>query len=163
MILDVYRPYKRDKYSDNVEVLSLKHDIKKINWRIPLHKCCILINCLLFSSSYGQMGYKLWWGLFLHHFDGARDRHPSVFILPNQKFKEDQMFMYFPQRLVLELWVPNAAISDISALSWWSALLVKETGVPRENQQLVACHLQTLSLSCTMYIWQWTGFEFYCW
>jgi hypothetical protein len=97
---------------------------------------------------------------FIYVYGGAHDRRPLVFILRNQKNKEDEMFMYFPQRLVLELCVPNAAIGYISAISWWSALLVKETGVPRENQQLVhVTHKLYHWKSCTMYIWQWAGFE----
>jgi hypothetical protein len=27
----------------------------------------------------------------------------------------------------------HAILNNISALSWWSALLVEDTGVPREN------------------------------
>ena len=38
----------------------------------------------------------------------------------------------------------NATFSNISAISWRSALLVKETGVPGENHRLVASHWQTL-------------------
>ena len=30
----------------------------------------------------------------------------------------------------------NATINDISIISWWSVLLVEETGVPRENHDL---------------------------
>jgi hypothetical protein len=34
---------------------------------------------------------------------------------------------------------------NMSIISWWSVLLVKETGVPRENQQPSTSHSQTLS------------------
>jgi hypothetical protein len=34
---------------------------------------------------------------------------------------------------------------NISAISWWSVLLVEETGGPGENQRPVASHGQTLS------------------
>ena len=34
---------------------------------------------------------------------------------------------------------------NISNISWQSVLLVEESGVPRENQQPVVSHLQTLS------------------
>ena len=40
--------------------------------------------------------------------------------------------------------VLNATFSNISAISWRSALLVKETGVLGENHRLVASHWQTL-------------------
>ena len=34
----------------------------------------------------------------------------------------------------------NATFNDISVISWWSVLLVEETGVPRENDRPVASH-----------------------
>ena len=39
----------------------------------------------------------------------------------------------------------NATFNNISVISWWSALLVDETGVPGENHRSVASHWQTLS------------------
>ena len=39
----------------------------------------------------------------------------------------------------------NVTFNNISVISWRSVLLVGETGVPRENHQLVASHRQTLS------------------
>jgi hypothetical protein len=39
----------------------------------------------------------------------------------------------------------NATFNNISALSWQSVLLVKETGVPGENHRPIASHWQTLS------------------
>ena len=40
------------------------------------------------------------------------------------------------------LWVIvfNATFNNISDISWWSVLLVEETGVPRENHRPVASH-----------------------
>ena len=46
--------------------------------------------------------------------------------------------------LVLFL-VFNATINNISVISWWSILLVEETGVPGGNHRPVASHWQTLS------------------
>jgi hypothetical protein len=34
----------------------------------------------------------------------------------------------------------NATFNNISVISWWSVLLVEETGVPEENHQPVASH-----------------------
>jgi len=34
----------------------------------------------------------------------------------------------------------NATFNNISDLSWWSVLLVEETGVPGENHRPVASH-----------------------
>jgi hypothetical protein len=34
----------------------------------------------------------------------------------------------------------NATLNNISAISWWSVLLVEETGVPGENHRPVASH-----------------------
>ena len=41
--------------------------------------------------------------------------------------------------------VLNATFNNISVISWWLVLLVRETGVPGENHRPVACHWQTLS------------------
>jgi hypothetical protein len=34
----------------------------------------------------------------------------------------------------------NATLNYISAISWWSVLLVEETGVPGENHRPAASH-----------------------
>jgi hypothetical protein len=39
----------------------------------------------------------------------------------------------------------NAIYNNISVISWWSVLLVEETGVPGENHRPAASHWQTLS------------------
>jgi hypothetical protein len=39
----------------------------------------------------------------------------------------------------------NATFNNISAISWWSVLLVEETRVPGENHRPAASHWQTLS------------------
>jgi hypothetical protein len=41
--------------------------------------------------------------------------------------------------------VLNATFNNISEISWWSVLLVEETGVPWENHWPAASHWQTLS------------------
>jgi hypothetical protein len=38
----------------------------------------------------------------------------------------------------------NATFKNISAISWWSVLLVKETGVPGEKHRSVASNSQAL-------------------
>jgi hypothetical protein len=48
-------------------------------------------------------------------------------------------------QLFVCLMVFNATFNNISAMSWWSVLLVEETGVPGENHRTVASHWQTLS------------------
>ena len=49
--------------------------------------------------------------------------------------------------LVCLIWflVFNPTFKNISGISWWSVLLVEETGVPGKNIQLVVSHWQTLS------------------
>ena len=47
--------------------------------------------------------------------------------------------------LFVYLKVLNAIFSNISVISWRSALLVEETGGPGENHRPVASHWQTLS------------------
>ena len=44
----------------------------------------------------------------------------------------------------------NATFNNISLLSWRSALLVEETGVPRENHWPVVSHWQTLSYNVVL-------------
>jgi len=39
----------------------------------------------------------------------------------------------------------NATFNNISVISWWSVLLVEETGVPGENHRRIESHWQTLS------------------
>jgi hypothetical protein len=39
----------------------------------------------------------------------------------------------------------NDNVNNISVISWWSVLLVEETGVPRENYRPAASQWQTLS------------------
>jgi hypothetical protein len=39
----------------------------------------------------------------------------------------------------------NTTFNNISVISWWSVLLVEETGGPGENHQPVASHGQILS------------------
>jgi len=39
----------------------------------------------------------------------------------------------------------NATFNNISVISWWSVLLVEETGGPGENHQPATSHWQTLS------------------
>ena len=39
----------------------------------------------------------------------------------------------------------NATFNNISVISWWSVLLVEETGVTGENHRPVTSHWQTLS------------------
>ena len=46
---------------------------------------------------------------------------------------------------LLWLLVFNTTFNNISAISWWSILLVEETEVPRKNHRPVASYCQTLS------------------
>jgi len=53
---------------------------------------------------------------------------------------------------MVRVMVFNATFNNISVISWWSVLLVEETGVLRENHRPAASHWQTLShnvVSCT--------------
>jgi len=42
----------------------------------------------------------------------------------------------------------NATFNNISVISWWSVLLVEETGVPRENHCPAASHNVVLRTPC---------------
>jgi hypothetical protein len=39
----------------------------------------------------------------------------------------------FPKLTIVEVRVFNGTFNNFSIISWWSVLLVKETGVPREK------------------------------
>ena len=46
---------------------------------------------------------------------------------------------------IVRVIVFNATFNNVSAISWWSVLLVEEIGVPRENHRTAANHWQTAS------------------
>ena len=46
----------------------------------------------------------------------------------------------FPTLSRVGVMVFNATFNNISAISWWSVLLVEETRVPEENHRPVASH-----------------------
>ena len=48
-------------------------------------------------------------------------------------------------RKIVRVIVLNATFNNISAISWWSVLLVEEIGVPGENHRPAANHWQTVS------------------
>jgi len=47
-------------------------------------------------------------------------------------------------KIRVRVMVFNVTFNNVSVTSWWSVLLVEETGVPRENHLLIASHWQTL-------------------
>ena len=57
------------------------------------------------------------------------------------------------------LMVFNATVNNISAISWWSVLLVDETEVPGENHRPVVSHWQVYLIICIEYTSPWTRFE----
>ena len=58
------------------------------------------------------------------------------------------------------LMVFNATFNNISVISWWSILLVQETGVPGGNHRPAANNWQTVSHNVVFeYISSWSGFE----
>ena len=48
--------------------------------------------------------------------------------------------MLSPAGLVVMVMVFNATFNNISAISWWSVLLVYETRVPEENHRPATSH-----------------------
>jgi hypothetical protein len=59
----------------------------------------------------------------------------------------------------VKVMVFNVTFNDISAILWWSVLLVEETRVHRENYQPATCHWQTLSHNVKSDTLPWMGFE----
>jgi hypothetical protein len=67
---------------------------------------------------------------------------------PHWTFFYEMFFCFFVFFLLMKEFgcmVFNATFNNVSAISWWSVLLVEETGVPRENHWPAASHWQTLS------------------
>ena len=60
-------------------------------------------------------------------------------------------------RVNVRVIVLSATFNNISVISWWSALLLEETGVPGEIHRHAASHWQTLSHTVISSIWQTTG------
>ena len=56
--------------------------------------------------------------------------------------------------------LPNAILNNISAISWWSVLLVEETRVPGENHRPVTSRRHTLYKKMLNQVHiAWAGFE----
>ena len=51
-----------------------------------------------------------------------------------------KLFLFDINKIRIRVMVLNAPFNNISVISWWSVLLVEETGVPRENHRLAASH-----------------------
>ena len=49
--------------------------------------------------------------------------------------------MEFTSLSWVRVMVFNSTFNNISVISWWSVLLVEETGVPRENHRPATSHL----------------------
>jgi len=47
---------------------------------------------------------------------------------------------YYPIKVRVRVMVFNATFNNISVISWWSVLLVEETGVPGGNHRPVASY-----------------------
>ena len=60
---------------------------------------------------------------------------------------------------VVCLFLLNATFNNILVISWWSVLLVEETGWPEENHRTVARLWQTLSPNVVQCTLPWSRFE----
>jgi hypothetical protein len=58
---------------------------------------------------------------------------------------ESWLQVYIVFQFLVWFMVFHATFNNISVISWWSVLLVEETGVPRENHRPVTSYWQTLS------------------
>jgi len=57
-----------------------------------------------------------------------------------RQWKLAQFLKVLPNVWLVWFMMFNATLNNISVISWWSVLLVEETGVPRENHRPVASH-----------------------
>ena len=94
----------------------------------PLSKLCTVFMMLILSFI-GFLGTQYYLKQYLK------------FIQYNKR-----LYIYY-LTIVYYLWfmVFNTTFNNISVISWWPVLLVKEKGLPRENHWPVASHWQTLS------------------
>ena len=60
---------------------------------------------------------------------------------------------------IIRVRVFNTTFNNISVISWWSVLLVEETGVPEENHWTATNHCQTLSHNVVKSTPAWVGFK----
>jgi hypothetical protein len=77
----------------------------------------------------------------LYHYFISTNIFALIFYIKNKNwicFKQ-----YFLNRV--RVMVFSTTFNNISVISWWSVLLVEETGVPEENHWPAASHWQTLS------------------
>ena len=65
--------------------------------------------------------------------------------VPPNNYKQNALVPWCEYGNMVMVMVFNATFNNISVISWWSALLVEETGMPGENQRPAARHWQTLS------------------
>jgi hypothetical protein len=61
--------------------------------------------------------------------------------------------MFSLEKVWFMVLVFNATSNNISVISWWSVLLVEETGVPRENHRSVAITDKLYHICCTQPTW----------
>ena len=63
-------------------------------------------------------------------------------------------------RVMIMVIVFNATFNNISAISWWSVLLMEETRMPGENYQPATSHWQFYHIMLYRIHLTWVGFEF---
>ena len=67
--------------------------------------------------------------------------------------------MLFDDYKGLGVMVFNATFYNISVISWWSVLLVEETGVPGENYRPATSHFKLDRILLYQVHFAWAGFE----
>jgi hypothetical protein len=82
--------------------------------------------------------------VFRHIKSSATSHHSFITTVVIQHLVSDRLLSLISQEGV-RVMVFNATFNNISVISWRSALLVEETGVPGKNHRTVANHWQTLS------------------
>ena len=84
------------------------------------------------------------------HCEGIMLLEKECMVLLHDKiaYGKDYCYCYIYGCLIewwLCFWIRNIAYNNMSAISWWSVLLLKEAGMRRWNRRRVACLSQTLS------------------
>jgi hypothetical protein len=97
---------------------------------------------------------------------GKQHSVPHVIIDPKIKYKKSILlptlfYTFLHKMMYMLVWfmVFNTTSNNISLISWWSVLLVEETGVPRENHQPAASHWNLYHIMLYQTQLAWAGFK----
>ena len=106
-----------------------------------MHKWNMLLTCSVVRTP-SESQIKSEWYLLYCFFKNYFSNSILIYFGSNVIFLSKHIFILIGLSMVFSA---TCTCNNISVISWWSVLLVEETGVPVENHRPVASHWQTLS------------------